>query len=137
LVLVVCAALLLVCVRRTRTLLRRTLFSIALVDDEIDKTTYIFLFLFPLLCIIYMKQIPYGAIKTITLSPSRLCEWCGVEPPIDQVIITLHEPDAKGRSYYTLESLVEQDDFVALVRSRVYRHYDDIMGGADGKKEVV
>jgi hypothetical protein len=62
------------------------------------------------------------------------------------VIITLHEPDAKGRSHYVLEGLVEQDDFVALVRSRVYRHYDDFigdgmggsrLGGDDEKKAVV
>jgi hypothetical protein len=88
-----------------------------------------------------MKQIHYGAIKTITLyRPPRWSDCCcGFKlPHVNQkVIITLHQPDAKGRSYYALESLVEQDDFVALVRSRVYRHYDDIMGGADGKKEVV
>jgi hypothetical protein len=53
------------------------------------------------------------------------------------VIITLHEPDAKGRSHYVLEGLVEQDDFVALVRSRVYRHYDDFIGGGMGESRVV
>lgn len=94
-----------------------------------------------------MKQIPYGAIKTIAHSRwPRWCDCCGFGPPVDQVIITLHEPDAKGRFRHVLEGLVEHDDFVALVRSSVYRHYDDFIGGgsggsrvggADEKKEVV